>query len=1058
MNTILSIRYPDLGASIPSLTWKSPREELDKAIEEARLAARSDNTPDRAAILDNGSIALLFRYGQDLGQNPREIEEAVDLSRMAVKALRPMARNEGLVLSHRCSILLSWSEVIDDLEGYDKILEEAYLHATRAMKLLAYDKVALSQAQSHICQIRLQQAFRDNKHETLDQVITDQKEIVKTKHPSPDLLAANYNRLGGMLWERHNRTGSRQDLDDAIAAHYRAAGLIKELDDADLLPTHLNLGRVLMRHYQVTGAYQSLDAAIAQIAIPIKAYIPGRTSKDTPRDHAMALHEQAIALQAKCQHFLRTDLSVATNALDSAIQSGRDALKHLDCEDVRYFPVLTSIATWYGTKASITKNSSWGDESLKLLEQGLNPESKSLDYAALRACMAHVLEAQFQALKQDYPGDALKKLKEAVRCGREAVESSKPGHVLLGERRLNLGKMLLSKMKHKGKREHPDEARETLILAAKTENAPLVIRIPAALQGSLSLFRVKEYHEAHELIQGAIGLLSTNSLMALSSSDLRVLMRHLSGLGSLASSIALLDGQSEFEALRPLETARCVISELAMRGNTDLSELQIARPDMANEYTETNSRLRQTINQLQGTEQLKLSPVPSASSQSLQELQQTLIRSIQAQEEKIRALEGFEGFQLPLTESEMKNLASDGPIITVNVSMISSDAFVVTENGIEWIPLPKMEYDTLQKKLEVFSRHGNVARTAIPRIPEHQRSGNTCETLSGALRWLWDTAVGPILEKTPLKETKRVWWITCGLAGRAPLHAAGNHSPGSNDNTVSRVKSSYISSFKALRHARVQQKRSLPQPTSPVATVRAKRNMLLVTVSHNPPYHDLDTSGEKEVIESVFGNHESPTVPVDFTHLREPSPASVLRQLPNHAFVHFACHGASIDRDPSQSGLILVGKDDQEQTIPAMLTIARLEEVFMENPLQVTAGAGALAYLSACSTAEQTSSGLPDEAIHLANSLQAIGFRHVIGTMWGADDEAAGDIARRFYEGLLEDEEKRRTDGIHGTGGGEDKGIDAAGALHRAVTGYSADMMGSESKRLLWCPFIHIGV
>lgn len=229
--------------------------------------------------------------------------------------------------------------------------------------------------------------------------------------------------------------------------------------------------------------------------------------------------------------------------------------------------------------------------------------------------------------------------------------------------------------------------------------------------------------------------------------------------------------------------------------------------------------------------------------------------------------------------------------------------------------------------------------------------------------------------------------------------------------------------------------------------------MLLVTVPNSPLYHDLDTRAEEKAIQSVFGNMLAPNDSVDLTHLREPSPAKVLEQLPHHAFVHFACHGMLVERDPSQSGLILVDTDGNGRKIPAMLSVARLEEVFAENPLQVAGGVGALAYLSACSTAEQTSSAIPDEAIHLANSLQAIGFRHVIGTMWSANDKAAGDIARRFYERLLEGE------GIqYGINGGKKKCIDAAGALHKALTDYRADATESERDRLLWCPFIHIGV
>ncbi|RSL72550.1 hypothetical protein CEP53_000987 [Fusarium sp. AF-6] len=909
---------------------------------------------------------------------------------------------------------------------------------------------------SLVSQARLQQAIRDDKQETLDRLITDQQALIKAEHPDTKSLAANYSRLGVMLGERHNRTGSRADLEEGIRFHYKAVELGKESEDADIWTKRMNLTNALIIHYRSTGAYQSLDAAIQETTILIDGFTPDRSPEDTPSHYARALRFHGSALEAKCYHFRNSDLGVAMDAIDSAIQCGQEALSRLSSADVWYSLVLISTTSWYGTKMSMTENSFWGDEGLKLLKDAVNSQSKSLDHGDLRSSMTHLLQAQFQLLKQSHREDALEKLKEAIHWGQEAVELTRPGEALLGERRLNVGKMLFSKILLQYDKKDDEKATEAFILAAKTANASLAVRIPAAVQGCLCLQELRRYHEAHELCKGAIALLSTENLMALSTKDLQVLMRHVSGLGSLASSIALLDDQPEFEALRPLEIARCVISELAMRGNTDLSELQILKPDMARKYAETSSELRRATNQLQRTEQSTPSSTLPVSSQSLHELQQTLIHSIQAQEEEIRTLEGFEHFQQPLTESEVKKLACDGPIITINTSTIGSDAFIVTEKDIKMVPLPEMKYNELRRKLQVFDRHGNLARNAKPRIPKHKALGNTEETISCALKWLWDTAVGPILEKTPLTEGGRVWWITCGLAGRAPFHAAGDHSPGSPNNTISRVESSYISSFKALRHARAQQKRSLPESTS--VSRRAKRDMLLVTVSHNPPYHELDTSAEEKVIKRVFEGGPGLADLASFTHLREPDPEKVLEQLPKHAFVHFACHGVSIDHDPSQSGLILVGTDDNGRTIPAKLTVGRLEQMFIEKPLEVAEGVGTLAYLSACSTAEQTSSGLPDEAIHLANSLQAIGFRHVIGTMWGANDQAAGDVARRFYEELLKDEELQEPQESFEASGRISKGIDVAGALHRAIKDYRDVVMKQEKERLLWCPFIHIGV
>ncbi|NUR68671.1 MAG: CHAT domain-containing protein, partial [Streptomyces sp.] len=40
---------------------------------------------------------------------------------------------------------------------------------------------------------------------------------------------------------------------------------------------------------------------------------------------------------------------------------------------------------------------------------------------------------------------------------------------------------------------------------------------------------------------------------------------------------------------------------------------------------------------------------------------------------------------------------------------------------------------------------------------------------------------------------------------------------------------------------------------------------------------------------------------------------------------------------------------------------------------------------------------LPDEALHLAGSLQLAGFSQVIGTLWRVDDDSSAEIASRVY-------------------------------------------------------------
>ena len=85
---------------------------------------------------------------------------------------------------------------------------------------------------------------------------------------------------------------------------------------------------------------------------------------------------------------------------------------------------------------------------------------------------------------------------------------------------------------------------------------------------------------------------------------------------------------------------------------------------------------------------------------------------------------------------------------------------------------------------------------------------------------------------------------------------------------------------------------------------------------------------------------------------------------------------------------------------------------------------------------------LADEGIHLASSFQLIGFRHIIGTLWGVDDAAAVEIAKNFYEALPLFNEKGS--------------LSVARALHHAVSSFK-DCGENWKQYSKWVPFQHSG-
>ncbi|KAK4246224.1 CHAT domain-containing protein [Corynascus novoguineensis] len=223
------------------------------------------------------------------------------------------------------------------------------------------------------------------------------------------------------------------------------------------------------------------------------------------------------------------------------------------------------------------------------------------------------------------------------------------------------------------------------------------------------------------------------------------------------------------------------------------------------------------------------------------------------------------------------------------------------------------------------------------------------------LTWLWDVCVKPILDE--VRSTNdganglpRIWWIGAGLGSSMPFHAAGVHSPGSTENVFSRTISSYTPSIKALGYAQHRSRatgthvRLASDPTMPTTPSQG-----LQSDARKPP----DLPGvveEKKRIANVMNTYMS-IEPLD---------------LPNQG------EGQEAEQD--------------------RLTVHRISELSLPHAY--------IAYLSACSTAENNSTKLSDEVIHVVSGFQVAGFPHAVGCLWPSFDRVCADVASKFYQSL----------------------------------------------------------
>ncbi|MCX5215735.1 CHAT domain-containing protein [Kitasatospora sp. NBC_00240] len=425
--------------------------------------------------------------------------------------------------------------------------------------------------------------------------------------------------------------------------------------------------------------------------------------------------------------------------------------------------------------------------------------------------------------------------------------------------------------------------------------------------------------------------------------------------------------------------------------------------------------------------------------------------------EQVRKLEGFEDFLRPPRLDSLLPVASDGPVVVVNVSQWSCDALIVTKEGVRNRKLPDLTLgqateraDTYLRTLQDAERAGHdhlMARDAVDAAatPAAIRAQglaaaalmkaehSTDDMLRSLQGWLWDCIAEPVLDELGLDQVPptgtpwpRLWWCPTGPLTLLPVHTAGHHGEAAGDgaprSVLDRVVSSYTPTLRALLEAR-SVRVSADRMARDGDTSRADfggadgDRMLVVAVGDVPGQPPLyNVAAERDVLTALFP-------PGRRTLLEGPEATrrAVDEQLTRHRWVHFSCHGDQDLADPSRGGLLLYD---------GMLTI---------SDISARQFRGDFAGLSACKTAVG-GINLPDEAVTLAAALHYTGYRHVVAALWSVDDSTAAQVFSAVY-GEITNEGRLRPEA-------------AASALHNVVRALRDE---APDEPRIWTPFTHIG-
>jgi hypothetical protein len=570
-----------------------------------------------------------------------------------------------------------------------------------------------------------------------------------------------------------------------------------------------------------------------------------------------------------------------------------------------------------------------------------------------------------------------------------------------------------------------------------------LIRIVAAQRAGLLYQARKLWMEASEVVQEGLKLLPRLARDALERDSQQRVLEGLSGLSAFASSLALQAGYGATSAFETLEAGRGIITGLTVHEKDEglLRDLDGQGVAFLHEYKALQEKVRQPVTS--GWLEVGYHSAPTDDmSQRLQD-----IEKLEAYEEILETRYGLHSQRLD--KSQLCGKAAGSAVVAFVVTDFRSDALIITESGIENLELTDLKFHDCA---EYYATMQMPIKGAL-RDLSFETFFDVNESMEKLLVWLWEAAVLPVLKhlniypaptQTSSTICSSIHWITSGILGLMPLHAAGRHDGISKDNTHSNVISHYATSTRFVGSPYKGTASEWSNITNPLKAV-------VIGMSETPdPWTNFShVDSHLEAVKHLIPNE------ADITFLKQPSGTIVLQALPGAQVAHFVCHGIS-QRDPSNSSLILCRED------PSLSSELGDEEsnkssVYVADPLTVRQLANQssqqsfLAFMAACQTADNATAGLADENIHIAGSFQLLGFTHVIGTLWEVEESVVASFANYFYT-ILGEMVRRSGVGEGRTASEADHWV--AQAWHRAL---SALRQEDPADVVTWGAFVYFG-
>ena len=918
-------------------------------------------------------------------------------------------------------------------------------------------------------------------HLDIENAIAALKKAARLASEGHEFAAAVHNNLGMALWGSFRHTGNISDISEAVSSHQKALSLISASERANCLN---NLGISFRYRFEVSGDLLDICEAISSIQESISL-----TERHHPK-MPTRLNNLATAFMERFDQ--RGELADMSNA----IVAQRRAVD-LTPEEHATMPILlNTLGSALSGRFQYTQDLEDISESISVHERAV--ESTSKDHIDLPLWLnnlglsfrfrfeqtgdlediSRAISTQKQAIKltpESHPylpswlnnlGRSLmicfkstkdrNIISEAISTHQRAIQCTPEGHGLMSNILNGLADSFLSRFEQT--RDHSDleAAISNYHQSANTVSGPPSMRLDAAKMWATCTLKLKVNPSESEVMAAFSTAIRLASQVAGLEQTIRMrhskLIVYISDLSTTAAAAALSFGRHR-TAVEWLEQGRCLVWSQISNLRTPLADLHDYNRELADRFLAVSSALEKSGSrpevQIPDTEDNIRKKI------SLQNEVQEHIKLARQWEEllhNVRSIDRFHAFlQPPSTSSLLSGIPKTGLVILINVHLSRCDAIALLPGSATaiHIPLNNLSYtgaDDLKRLL--YRAHKSSREVEEVDSRKGGQVSHKPRKLRKILSELWLRVVEPILNqlaisvcgnlrsdanyslidpeiKSPTTHLRRIWWCATGPLAFLPIHAAGiygrdkEHSQCLSDFAIS----SYIPTVSALIE-RATKKSATESPTH--------NSFLLVSQPNAPaPLRPIpETATEIEAIWKELCTHGVEAIRV------ENEAATVVRVRDNmgvHNMIHFACHGVQDISHPLQSGFIM--RDGRLE----LSDIIKIQNLHAD-----------LAFLSAC----QTSTGdkdLPEEAVHLAGGMLAVGYRGVVATMWAINDKQAVAMAKDFYNYLLSNSPES----------GEGEGLLSARApraLHHASERMRERLGNAEDALHAWVPYVHFGL